>query len=827
MHHDRQYKPLAYYQWEAQTTPAGFWRFKNVQFGLYLGIEQGQVATDGLAICGVSHPFNWAAKRTEEAGPSPAVFKLSIPFTKQVLHLAIDDDNSWKNGFKIQSCPDLDQPAQKWIIDSNTTLGGPFEAGKIYILVNCHTGTVVQLYDTNKTAGYSFDGGRSQRWEANQEQGTRYWTFKNPWNGLYMGIAGDTSAAGNRTRIVGVPQPFAWDIVRDRTKGANGGAYRIFLPYTRLNLDLGKADPGCAIHLWDRTDVLWHFWKFELLDTALEAPLKAGEMYMIVNCHTGTVAHLEDTKKLAGYSFNDGRNQKWEASQEEGTGHWFFKNPWSGYYMGIAGDTSAAGNRTRIVGVPQPFAWDVIPDRSQGTNGKSHRMALEAGQMFKFINFKTSSAVTLKGIMGDISGDKYGEDFVKNMHHDHLYEPLTYYQWEAQTAPAGFWRFKNVQFGLYLGIEEGQVAADGLAIRGVSHPFSWVAKRTGEAAASPAMFKLFVPFTNQVLHLNDDNSWTNGIKIQSWSDLGSDHAAQKWIIDLNTTFEVPFEAGQIYILVNCNTGNVVQLEETKKIAGYSFNAGQNQRWEASQEDGTGHWFFKNPWSGLYMGVASDTAAIVNGTRVVGVPQPFAWNVVPDRTQGGNGGSYRFNLDSYNQPPGHESYLWERTDVLWHLWKFELLDTAVEAPVQAGGMYKIVNCHTGTVAHLEDNRNLAGYRFNDGRNQKWEASQEEGTGYWFFKNPWSGLYMGITGAAGNSTRIVGVPQPFAWNIVPDRGQVNTALNLDLGKADPGYSIHLWDRTNVLWHLWRFERLDSGAELDAHDHEAPVVEPGPRE
>lgn len=75
MHHDHQYKPLTYYQWEAQTTPAGLWRFKNVQFGLYLGIEKGQVAKDGLATRGVSHPFNWIAKRTDEAGPSPAVFK--------------------------------------------------------------------------------------------------------------------------------------------------------------------------------------------------------------------------------------------------------------------------------------------------------------------------------------------------------------------------------------------------------------------------------------------------------------------------------------------------------------------------------------------------------------------------------------------------------------------------------------------------------------------------------------------------------------------------------------------------------------------------------
>jgi hypothetical protein len=41
-----------------------------------------------------------------------------------------------------------------------------------------------------------------------------------------MGINGEPTAAGNRTRIVGVPQPFAWDVVLDRTNGADGQSYR-------------------------------------------------------------------------------------------------------------------------------------------------------------------------------------------------------------------------------------------------------------------------------------------------------------------------------------------------------------------------------------------------------------------------------------------------------------------------------------------------------------------------------------------------------------------------------------------------------------------------
>jgi hypothetical protein len=64
-----------YYQWEAQTTATEFWRFKNVQFGLYLGIEKGRVAANDLAIRGVSHPFDWAPERTEEDEAGRSVFK--------------------------------------------------------------------------------------------------------------------------------------------------------------------------------------------------------------------------------------------------------------------------------------------------------------------------------------------------------------------------------------------------------------------------------------------------------------------------------------------------------------------------------------------------------------------------------------------------------------------------------------------------------------------------------------------------------------------------------------------------------------------------------
>lgn len=178
-------------------------------------------------------------------------------------------------------------------------------------------------------------------------------------------------------------------------------------------------------------------------------------------------------------------------------------------------------------------------------------------------------------------------------------------QWEAQTTATEFWRFKNVQFGLYLGAEKGRVAANDLAIRGVSHPFDWAPKRTEEEAGRSVFkyvlhailatshcvrqmnlksIRLFIPFSKQALHLDEDGDWTiGGVKIKTWSDLGNSRPAQKWIIDssmyhfpsiacfnpwqrLNlfsdTTFEGPVRAGKTYVIVGCHTGTVVQLEGT-------------------------------------------------------------------------------------------------------------------------------------------------------------------------------------------------------------------------------------------------------------------------
>jgi hypothetical protein len=65
---------------------------------------------------------------------------------------------------------------------------------------------------------------------------------------------------------------------------------------------------------------------------------------------------------------------QWEAIPDESTGYWYFRNPWSGLYMALASDSDpVAQDSARAVGVPHPFAWDVVPERAYGAKGEACR----------------------------------------------------------------------------------------------------------------------------------------------------------------------------------------------------------------------------------------------------------------------------------------------------------------------------------------------------------------------------------------------------------------------------------------------------------------------
>ncbi|KAJ2935856.1 hypothetical protein H1R20_g1238, partial [Candolleomyces eurysporus] len=68
-------------QWQASQDSDGFWRFRNVATGLYLGQDTGKLAIN-TSVVGTSFEFPW---EVEEVNADKHHFRLYVPNTKQVL----------------------------------------------------------------------------------------------------------------------------------------------------------------------------------------------------------------------------------------------------------------------------------------------------------------------------------------------------------------------------------------------------------------------------------------------------------------------------------------------------------------------------------------------------------------------------------------------------------------------------------------------------------------------------------------------------------------------------------------------------------------------
>jgi hypothetical protein len=102
----------------------------------------------------------------------------------------------------------------------------------------------------------------------------------------------------------------------------------------------------------------------------------------------------------------------------------------------------------------------------------------------------------------------------------------------------------------------------------------------------PLIYRLFVPYTDQVLDLDDNGGWANGIKVQAYNDLGEKQISHQWIFNSGVciqvvrsyratvlpransdlAFDPPVKAGEVYKIINCHTGTVVQLEDSNNGA---------------------------------------------------------------------------------------------------------------------------------------------------------------------------------------------------------------------------------------------------------------------
>lgn len=235
-----------------------------------------------------------------------------------------------------------------------TTDAGPREnqldSGRSYAFINVMTGAPLTVDpDTNTVVGRTrYAGTPFQVWEATSTNGL--WTFKNTETGRYLGHNLDVIIEEHEI-IKATTHPFTWRVERD----AKGWA-KLWVPFTRLVLDMEigqgrRTIMSCISH--DRSNQKW------ILSPDIESklPIIPGDLYRIVSSFAGTVLHLEASGAVSGHEYNEGRNQKWEAIPS-GTGTWFLRNHFTGRYLGIEGDV-ATNEKSFLVGIDQPFAWDI------------------------------------------------------------------------------------------------------------------------------------------------------------------------------------------------------------------------------------------------------------------------------------------------------------------------------------------------------------------------------------------------------------------------------------------------------------------------------------
>ncbi|KAF6765535.1 hypothetical protein DFP72DRAFT_204582 [Ephemerocybe angulata] len=239
---------------------------------------------------------------------------------------------------------------------------------------------------------------------------------------------------------------------------------------------------------------------------------------------------------------------------------------------------------------------------------------LESGRTYKFANVKTGSALTIHPTTRRVFGNHYIASKLQ--------------LWVA-ASKNGFWTFKNSETGRYLGFDVGVVAKNGRHVVATANAFAWAIVRED---SEKGWMKLFVPYTNQCLDLDANGGWANGITIQSVA--AHNNHCGKWVIDPDTTFEPIAMPGELYKLLNYESKTVCSLrgafERRQTVSGFRYNEGRNQKWEAIPS-GSGTWFVRNHFDGLYMGIKGTIAEI--GSCVVGTEAPFAWDIAPRYKEG--------------------------------------------------------------------------------------------------------------------------------------------------------------------------------------------------
>ncbi|TFK24137.1 hypothetical protein FA15DRAFT_704791 [Coprinopsis marcescibilis] len=310
------------------------------------------------------------------------------------------------------------------------------------------------------------------------------------------------------------------------------------------------------------------------------------------------------------------------------------------------------------------------------------------------------------------------------------------------------------------------------------------------------------------------------------------------------------EDGVIYRIISPHYRGVLELNErTKAVSVQDFTASSLQLWKATKSGA--YWRLENVSTGFYLGAHLQTT-VSNTSPVIGTQTKFRWKVEPAGVSKFptalkevhsvlltipflSHGLDALEEQSYPGPPAifwklgtpnladNQKWLFDPSQIVFSTPldspdDRNFSDVEPVLPLAHGKVYKIVNAQSRTVAHLEDDSGeVRGYRYNEGRNQLWEAvCEDESEPYlWSFKCILNELYLGLHGDRANKgTLIAGSPNSFTWRLVvnPLDGNLvefyapysGLSMNLDGNKKAPGTVMELWSPHRA--RFWKFEEVE---------------------
>ncbi|KAH6880317.1 hypothetical protein BKA70DRAFT_1473277 [Coprinopsis sp. MPI-PUGE-AT-0042] len=196
-------------------------------------------------------------------------------------------------------------------------------------------------------------------------------------------------------------------------------------------------------------------------------------------------------------------------------------------------------------------------------------------------------------------------------------------QWEITKVLGVAWSIRSISTGRYLGMKPDDKVKNRYELREVEDPFPWHV-RSGD----PTKSRLFVPYTNHVIDLNQDNGAPEpGTVLYVHENHGASN--QQWQLckgDLHLATSKALRHGAEYRIVNAQSKTAITTNGAK-VACYKLDEEKDHQKFVAVVTQNG-WAFRNAESQDYLGLPNSVVPFPDGERLSSIKKEFTWVVLP-------------------------------------------------------------------------------------------------------------------------------------------------------------------------------------------------------